>query len=194
MTFTRYFTTEGVHPYDEVEWEIRDARIPNYKEGGNAFEQRDVEFPVTWSQNATNIVAQKYFRGTLGTPSASRSLAPGHRPGRRHDHRLGREGRLLRRRRRGASVFADELKHLLVTQKAAFNSPVWFNIGVPERAAAGSACFILAVDDTMDSILNWYVEEGTIFKGGSGSGINLSQHPLVAASCSTGGGTASAAR
>jgi ribonucleoside-diphosphate reductase alpha chain len=189
LTFSRYFTTEGTHPFDDVEWEIRDAVIPNYKEGGNAFEQRDVEFPVAWSQNATNIVAQKYFRGTLGTPqreSSVRQLAGrvvdtitrwGHKNGyfaTEHD----------------AQVFAEELTHLIVTQKAAFNSPVWFNVGVPDTPQQCSACFILAVDDHMSSILNWYVEEGTIFKGGSGSGINLSR---IRSSKETlaGGGTAS---
>ena len=96
LTFKRYFTTEGRHPFDDVEWEIRDAVIPNYKEGGNAFEQRDVEFPTTWSQNATNIVAQKYFRGTLGTPQREIERPPARRPRRRHDPRLGREERLLR--------------------------------------------------------------------------------------------------
>jgi ribonucleoside-diphosphate reductase alpha chain len=174
LTFKRYFSKEGVHPFDEVEWELRDAVIPNFKEGGNAFEQRDVEFPTTWSQNATNIVAQKYFRGTLGTPQRESSVRQlvsrvvdtitvwGTKNGyfsTEHD----------------AQVFSDELSHLLVNQKAAFNSPVWFNLGVPDVPAQASACFILAVDDHMSSILNWYVEEGTIFKGGSGSGINLSR-------------------
>ena len=96
----RHFTRPGVDPYDTVEWERRDSRIPNYKDGGDAFFQPDVEFPTTWSQNATNIVAQKYFRGTLGTARARVVAAPGDRPRRRHDHRLGRAGRLLRRRRR----------------------------------------------------------------------------------------------
>jgi ribonucleoside-diphosphate reductase alpha chain len=174
LTFKRYFTTEGRHPFDDVEWEIRDAVIPNYKEGGNAFEQRDVEFPATWSQNATNIVAQKYFRGTLGTPqreSSVRQLA-----GRVVDTIVGwgsKHGYFASDE--DATVFAQELTHLIVTQKAAFNSPVWFNVGVPDTPQQCSACFILAVDDHMSSILNWYVEEGTIFKGGSGSGINLSR-------------------
>jgi ribonucleoside-diphosphate reductase alpha chain len=189
LTFTRYFTTEGVHPFDEVEWETRDSVIPNYKEGGNAFEQRDVEFPVSWSQNATNIVAQKYFRGPLNTPQRESSVR----------QLIGRVVDTITGwgRKNGyfasdhdAMVFADELAHLLVHQKAAFNSPVWFNVGVPDTPQQCSACFILAVDDHMSSILNWYVEEGTIFKGGSGSGINLSRirsskEPLA------GGGTAS---
>jgi len=174
LTFKRYFSTEGVHPFDEIEWEVRDAVIPNYKEGGNAFAQRDVGFPTTWSQNATNIAAQKYFRGTLGTPQRESSV-------RQLVSRVvdtitgwGRKSAYFASEH-DAHVFADELSHLLVNQKAAFNSPVWFNLGVPDVPAQASACFILAVDDHMSSILNWYVEEGTIFKGGSGSGINLSK-------------------
>ncbi len=189
LTFKRYFTSEGRHPFDDVEWETRDAVIPNFKEGGNAFEQRDVEFPKSWSQNATNIVAQKYFRGTLGTPQRETSVR----------QLAGRVVDTIRSwgDRNGyfatpddAQVFADELTHLIVTQKAAFNSPVWFNVGVPDTPQQCSACFILAVDDHMSSILNWYVEEGTIFKGGSGSGINLSK---IRSSKETlaGGGTAS---
>jgi ribonucleoside-diphosphate reductase alpha chain len=189
LTFKRFFTKDGVHPFDEIEWEVRDAVIPNFKEGGNAFEQRDVEFPKSWSQNATNIVAQKYFRGHLGTPqreSSVRQLA-----GRVVDtiRRWGaRDGYFASEH--DADVFADELTHLVVTQKAAFNSPVWFNVGVPDTPQQCSACFILAVEDTMSSILNWYVEEGTIFKGGSGSGINLSKLRSSKESLA-GGGTAS---
>jgi ribonucleoside-diphosphate reductase alpha chain len=189
LTFKRYFTQEGVHPFDEVEWEIRDAVIPNYKEGGNAFEQRGVEFPRSWSQNATNIVAQKYFRGPLGTPqreSSVRQLAS-----RIVDTIRGwglKDGYF--QTPHDADVFADELTHLVVTQKAAFNSPVWFNVGVPNTPQQCSACFILSVDDTMSSILNWYVEEGTIFKGGSGSGINLSRI-RSSKEALAGGGTAS---
>ncbi|MFN2591117.1 MAG: vitamin B12-dependent ribonucleotide reductase [Actinomycetota bacterium] len=172
LTFKRHFTKEGVHPFDEIEWDTRDAVIPNYKEGGNAFEQRGVEFPVFWSQNATNIVAQKYFRGPLGTPERESSVRQ--MVGRVVDTIKGwgiKDGYF--ESDADAGVFADELTHLLVTQKAAFNSPVWFNVGAEAKPQC-SACFILAVDDTMSSILNWYVEEGTIFKGGSGSGINLS--------------------
>ncbi len=174
LTFARHFTSDAVHPYDEVEWEVRDAVIPNFKEGGNAFEQRGVEFPKGWSQNATNIVAQKYFRGPLDTPQRESSVR----------QLIGRVVDTVRKwgeddgyfaSAEDAGVFADELTHLLVNQKAAFNSPVWFNVGVPDTPQQCSACFILAVDDTMSSILNWYVEEGTIFKGGSGSGINLSR-------------------
>ena len=173
LTFKRFFTHEGVHPFEEIDWELRDAVIPNYKEGGNAFEQPGVEFPTTWSQNATNIVAQKYFRGTLGTPERESSVRQ--LVGRVVDTVAGwgRTGGYFATEQ-DAQVFSEELSHLLVTQKASFNSPVWFNLGVPGMAAQASACFILAVDDHMSSILNWYVEEGTIFKGGSGSGINLS--------------------
>jgi ribonucleoside-diphosphate reductase alpha chain len=174
LTFRRHFTTEGTHPFDEIEWETRDAVIPNFKEGGNAFEQRGVEFPVSWSQNATNIVAQKYFRGHLGTPERESSVrqlvsrvVDTIRGWGEKNHYFATE--------QDAEVFAHELTHLLVNQKAAFNSPVWFNVGVPDTPQQCSACFILAVEDHMSSILNWYVEEGTIFKGGSGSGINLSR-------------------
>src|SRR5438067_5158789 len=169
----RHFTTPGAHPYDEVLWERRDARITNFRDGSVAFEQRDVEFPVSWSQNATNIVAQKYFRGQLGSPEREQSL-------RQVIDRVAdtitawgvKDGYFVDKDE--AAAFSDELKHLVVHQKAAFNSPVWFNIGVKGEPNQASACFILHVDDHMQSILNWYVEEGTIFKGGSGSGINLS--------------------
>ena len=169
----RYFTNAEVHPYDEVSWETRDAVIADFKTGGFAFEQRGVEFPATWSLNATNIVAQKYFRGTLGTPQRERSVR----------QMIDRVADTITGWGRADGYFADddsaasfnaELKHLLVHQKAAFNSPVWFNVGV-EPTPQCSACFILSVEDTMSSILNWYVEEGTIFKGGSGSGVNLSR-------------------
>ena len=132
----RHFTTSGVHPYDEVAWERRDARITNYRDGSVAFEQLDVEFPVAWSLNATNIVAQKYFRGTLGTPERESSL-------KQVVDRVvdtitawGVEGGYFVDDAE-AEAFRDELKYLLVTQQAAFNSPVWFNIGVQGRAAAG---------------------------------------------------------
>ncbi len=169
----RYFTTRGVHPYDQVEWEVRDSRITNYKDNSVAFEQLGVEVPSSWSLNATNILAQKYFRGTPGTPERETSLRQvvdrvvdtitswGVSDGYFQDQEE-------------AEAFSDELKHLIITQKAAFNSPVWFNIGVNGVPQQASACFILAVDDSMSSILNWYTEEGTIFKGGSGAGINLS--------------------
>jgi ribonucleoside-diphosphate reductase alpha chain len=189
LTFNRYFTTEGRHPFDDIEWETRDAVIPNFKEGGFAFEQRDVEFPISWSQNATNIVAQKYFRGTLGTPQRETSVRQ--LVGRVVDTiRVWGERNRYFASEHDAQVFAEELTHLIVNQKAAFNSPVWFNVGVPGTPQQCSACFILAVEDHMSSILNWYVEEGTIFKGGSGSGINLSQIRSSKESLA-GGGTAS---
>ncbi|HSJ43486.1 MAG TPA: vitamin B12-dependent ribonucleotide reductase, partial [Euzebyales bacterium] len=167
-----HFTADGVHPYEQVAWETRDAVITDFRTGDVAFEQRDVEFPSTWSMNATTIVAQKYFRGTLGTPERERSVK----------HMIDRVADTIAGWGRTDGYFADddsadtfslELKYLLVHQKAAFNSPVWFNVGAEEHPQC-SACFILAVEDTMSSILNWYVEEGTIFKGGSGAGINLS--------------------
>ena len=171
---SRRFTRPGVDPYDTVEWERRDSRIQNYKDGGDAFFQPEVEFPTTWSLNATNIVAQKYFRGTLGTPEREWSL-------RQVIDRVvdtiadwgTRDGYFVDERE--ADAFRDELKYVLVHQRASFNSPVWFNIGVKGVPQQASACFILAVDDQMDAILNWYREEGTIFKGGSGAGINLSR-------------------
>src|SRR3954447_15414864 len=170
----RHFTTEGVHPYDEVEWERRDARITNFRDGAVAFEQLGVEVPSDWSLNATNILAQKYFRGTLGLPEREWSLKQVADRVVDTIAEWGIEGGYFTDDHE-AAAFSAELKHLVVTQKAAFNSPVWFNIGVAGVPQQASACFILAVDDTMDSILNWYVEEGTIFKGGSGSGINLSK-------------------
>ncbi len=170
----RHFTTEGVHPYDEVTWERRDARITNYRDGSVAFEQLGVEVPESWSVNATNILAQKYFRGTLGTDEREWSL-------RQVADRVAdtltawgiKDGYFVDDEE--ALVFNHELKYLVIHQKAAFNSPVWFNIGVQGVPQQGSACFILSVEDRMDSILNWYTEEGIIFKGGSGAGVNLSR-------------------
>jgi len=186
---TRHFTAPGVHPYDEVEWEHRDARISNWKDGTVAFEQLGVEFPTNWSLNATNIVAQKYFRGTLGLPEREWSLRQVIDRVSNTITTWGSEGGYFADQAE-ADAFTNELKYILVTQRAAFNSPVWFNIGVKGVPQQASACFILAVDDTMDGILNWYREEGTIFKGGSGSGINLSNirssYELL-----NGGGTAS---
>jgi ribonucleoside-diphosphate reductase alpha chain len=172
LKFERFFTRDGVHPYDELEWELRDAVLTNWRDQSVSFEQRGVEFPSSWSMMATVIVAQKYFRGTLGTDQRERSV-------KQMIDRVadtitgwGIDGGYFIDED-SAEVFKAELKHLLVHQKAAFNSPVWFNVGAEEHPQC-SACFILAVEDTMSSILNWYVEEGTIFKGGSGAGINLS--------------------
>src|SRR3954470_21952840 len=170
LTVERRSTTPGVHPFDEVEWELRDALIGDPAKP--AFEQRGVEFPKTWSQNATNIVAQKYFRGQMDTPQRERSVK----------QMVGRvAGTIAAWGRAGgyfasgvdAEAFEAELTHILVNQLAAFNSPVWFNVGFEESPQC-SACFILSVEDTMDSILDWNTREGRIFRGGSGSGINLS--------------------
>jgi ribonucleoside-diphosphate reductase alpha chain len=172
LTIARRFVPSGTNPYDEVEWEIRSAVIQG--EGGETvFEQRDVEMPKGWSQLATNVVVSKYFRGTLGTPQRERSVR----------QLIGRvvstistwgdeQGYFATPQDR--QNFVDELTHLLVQQKLCFNSPVWFNVGVEPKPQC-SACFILSVNDTMDSILDWYRKEGVIFKGGSGSGVNLSK-------------------
>ncbi|MEY3925764.1 MAG: hypothetical protein RIQ63_1115, partial [Actinomycetota bacterium] len=176
-------------PYDLVAWEKRDARINNWKDGTVAFEQLGVEFPVSWSLNATNIVAQKYFRGTPGTAERETSLKQVIDRVADTIANWGIEGGYFADATE-ADAFRDELKYILVTQRAAFNSPVWFNIGVKGVPQQASACFILAVDDTMDGILNWYREEGIIFKGGSGAGINLS-NIRSSAEHLKGGGTAS---
>ncbi len=166
----RRFSTPGVHPFDEVEWEIRDAVIGDPE--NPAFEQRGVEFPKSWSQNATNIVAQKYFRGKLGSEQRESSVkqmigrVAGTIAG------WGREGGYFAADE-DADAFEMELTAILLHQKAAFNSPVWFNVGFEETPQC-SACFILSVEDTIESILDWNTREGMIFRGGSGSGINLS--------------------
>ncbi len=187
LTFRRYFSKEGRHPYDELVWEERSAVI-NDERGQPVFEQHRIEIPTTWSQTATNIVASKYFRGALGSEQRERSVK-------------GLISRVVDQIRIWADeqgyfataadldAFSDELTHLLVNQKAAFNSPVWFNVGIEKRPQA-SACFINAVNDTMDSILTLAKTEGMLFKFGSGTGSNLSgirsaKEPLA------GGGTAS---
>jgi ribonucleoside-diphosphate reductase alpha chain len=185
----RHYTTPGVHPYDQVVWEKRDARISNWKDGSVAFEQLGVEVPVTWSLNATNIVAQKYFRGTPGTIERESSLKQVIDRVADTITTWGVEGGYFVDQAE-ADNFSNELKFILVTQRAAFNSPVWFNIGVKGVPQQASACFILAVEDKMDAILNWYREEGIIFKGGSGAGINLSKI-RSSAELLQGGGTAS---
>ena len=170
----RHFTVAGVDPFESVEWESRDTRITNFLDGTVAFEQKDTQFPASWSLNASNIVAQKYFRGQPDTDEREHSL-------RQIISRVAdtitewgfTDGYFADRAE--AQTFRDELVHLLLHQKASFNSPVWFNIGVKGVPQQSSACFILSVDDTMESILNWYAEEGMIFKGGSGSGVNLSK-------------------
>jgi ribonucleoside-diphosphate reductase alpha chain len=170
LSIERRFSTPGVHPFDQIEWELRDAVIGDPE--SPAFEQRGVEFPVTWSQNATNIVAQKYFRGQMGSPERESSVkqmigrVAGTIAG------WGREGGYFASEE-DADAFEMELTAILLNQKAAFNSPVWFNVGFEETPQC-SACFILSVEDTMESILDWNTKEGKIFRGGSGSGINLS--------------------
>jgi ribonucleoside-diphosphate reductase alpha chain len=170
LTIERLFTTPGTHPFDTVEWELRDARIGHGDRV--AFEQRNVEFPKSWSQNATNIVAQKYFRGQIGAPERESSVK----------EMVSRVAGTITGWGRAGGYFADEedarafnheLTHILLNQLAAFNSPVWFNVGFEESPQC-SACFILSVEDTMESILDWNTKEGMIFRGGSGSGINLS--------------------
>jgi ribonucleoside-diphosphate reductase alpha chain len=173
LAIERRFSSGGVHPYDELEWETRDAIIGDPEKP--AFKQENVEFPKTWSQNATNIVAQKYFRGQPGSPERETSVKQmvGRVAGRIAE--VGRESGYFASEQDG-DAFEDELTSILVNQKAAFNSPVWFNVGWKEPGSEqASACFILSVEDDMDSILSWNTKEGIIFKGGSGSGINLSK-------------------
>jgi ribonucleoside-diphosphate reductase alpha chain len=167
----RFFTIPGRDPFEEVEWELRDAFIPGKDKA--VFDQKDVEFPKFWSQTATNIVAQKYFRGKMGSPERERSVK----------QMIGRVVDTIGGWGRDGGYFVDdeesdtfeaELKAILVNQYASFNSPVWFNLGFEERPQA-SACFILSVDDSMESILDWIRREGIIFRGGSGSGVNLSR-------------------
>src|SRR5215207_5801640 len=167
----RYFTIPGRDPFDEIEWEIRDAYIPGKDKP--VFEQKGVEFPRFWSQTATNIVAQKYFRGRMSSPERESSVRQ--MIGRVVETigRWGREGGYFADKEE-AETFEAELKALLVNQLASFNSPVWFNVGFEEKPQC-SACFILSIEDSMESILDWIRREGIIFRGGSGSGVNLSK-------------------
>ncbi len=173
LSIGRVYTTEGVHPYDQITWERRDVVQTNWKSGETIFEQKGVEFPDFWSLNASTIVTTKYFRGAVGSDVREWSLKQlidrvvltYTKAGRDNGYFLA-EG--------DAEVFEHELTHMLLHQVFSFNSPVWFNVGTPAPQQV-SACFILAVDDGMDSILNWYKEEGFIFKGGSGAGLNLSR-------------------
>ena len=173
LTIERVFSTEGVHPYDEVTWQSRDVVQTNWKTGEVVFEQRGVEFPDFWSVNASTIVTNKYFRGALGTPRREASLKTLIDRVVRRYVRAGRDNGYFATDR-DAEIFGEELTWLLLHQYFSFNSPVWFNVGThsPQQV---SACFILSVDDSMESILNWYKEEGFIFKGGSGAGLNLSR-------------------
>ncbi|HEY0932903.1 MAG TPA: vitamin B12-dependent ribonucleotide reductase, partial [Trebonia sp.] len=169
----RINTTAGVHPYEQVTWERRDVVMTNWRDGSVNFEQRGVEFPEFWSVNAGNIVTTKYFRGAVGTPQREWSLRQlvdrvtgvYTKTGREHGYFATDED---------AEIFDHELKYALIHQIFSFNSPVWFNVGTGASQQV-SACFILAVDDTIESILDWYKEEGLIFRGGSGSGVNLSR-------------------
>ncbi|MFR9775041.1 vitamin B12-dependent ribonucleotide reductase [Micromonospora sp. MS34] len=173
LKIERVWTTEGVHPYDEVSWERRDVVMTNWRDGSINFEQRGVEFPESWSVNAANIVTTKYFRGAVGTPEREWSLRQ--LIDRVVDtYRTAGEEYGYFANPADAEVFAHELTWMLLHQVFSFNSPVWFNVGTPSPQQV-SACFILAVDDSMDSILDWYKEEGLIFQGGSGSGANLSR-------------------
>src|SRR5579875_3444820 len=173
LTISRIHTREGVHPYDEVTWESRDVVMTNWRDGSVNFEQRGVEFPGFWSMNAVSIVTTKYFRGAVGTPQRERSLKQlvdrvvgvYVAAGREHGYFATPKDE---------EIFDHELKYALIHQIFSFNSPVWFNVGTSSPQQV-SACFILSVDDTMDSILEWYKEEGLIFKGGSGAGVNLSR-------------------
>jgi ribonucleoside-diphosphate reductase alpha chain len=187
----RFFTHDlSGDVYSLFEWANFDAKIENYFTGVVAFEQKGVEFPSNWSVNAINIVSQKYFCGTPGTPTREYSLK----------QLVNRVADTITKHGRSegyftseeeAKIFNDELKYILTGQRAAFNSPVWFNIGAPERSQQASACFILSVDDTMESILEWYRQEGMIFKGGSGAGANISKLRSSAEGLGNSGGTSS---
>src|SRR5216684_4401937 len=188
LRFGRHFTPPGSHAYDLIEWERRTAAIIGEK-GQVIFEQTDVEVPRSWSQLAINVVAQKYFRGSPDSPERETSV-------RQIVDRVvetlavwGREGNYFATEEDAAN-WAEELRYLLVTQHASFNSPVWFNIGVPGRAQQGSACFINSVQDSMESILDLVKTEGMLFKFGSGTGTNLSVLRSSKEQLS-GGGTAS---
>ncbi|GAB3655780.1 vitamin B12-dependent ribonucleotide reductase [Nocardioides korecus] len=173
MKVERTFSTEGVHPYDQLTWERRDVVQQNWKTGAVVFEQRGVEYPTTWSVNASTIVTTKYFRGAVGTDAREWSLKQLIDRVVTQYVKGGQENGYFATEADGV-VFGEELTWLLVNQYFSFNSPVWFNVGTQSPQQV-SACFILSVDDSMDSILNWYKEEGFIFKGGSGAGLNLSR-------------------
>ncbi len=173
LTIERIYTTEGVHPFDQINWELRNVVQTNWQTGETIFEQPGVEFPEFWSINASTIVTTKYFRGALGSPEReyslrqliSRVVTTYTQAGRANGYFASEND---------AVVFEHELSYMLVNQIFSFNSPVWFNVGTKSPQQV-SACFILSVDDSMDSIFNWYREEGLIFKGGSGAGLNLSR-------------------
>ncbi|MBI4342438.1 MAG: vitamin B12-dependent ribonucleotide reductase, partial [Candidatus Omnitrophica bacterium] len=188
LTISRRWTRPTIHPFEEITWELRSATIGNEK-GEVVFEQKDVEVPNFWSQLATNVVVSKYFRGALNTPQREKSVK----------QLIGRVANTIAdwgitdgyfATSDDAETFRAELTHLLVNQYGAFNSPVWFNVGIEQPKPQCSACFILSVDDTMESILEWYRNEGMIFKYGSGSGLNVSTI-RSARERLAGGGTAS---
>ena len=190
LAVTRYFTEPGTDPYDQLTWTKTDSKITNPGTGEVVFEQKDLEFPDFWSQNAINIVAQKYFHGTPGGDDRETSLKD----------LVGRVADTITKYGFDNGYFVDEseadtfnaeLKYILATQRASFNSPVWFNIGTPDRKQQASACFILKVEDNLPSILNWYREEGMIFKGGSGAGLNVSSLRGSMERLSSSGGRAS---
>ncbi|MGW3122681.1 vitamin B12-dependent ribonucleotide reductase [Streptomyces sp. NPDC001107] len=173
LRIERIHTTPGVHPYDEVAWERRDVVMTNWRDGSVNFEQRGVEFPDFWSVNAVNIVTSKYFRGAVGTPQREVSLKQLIDRIVKTYRKAGEDYKYFASPA-DAEIFEHELAYALLHQIFSFNSPVWFNVGTPQPQQV-SACFILAVDDSMESILDWYKEEGMIFKGGSGAGLNLSR-------------------
>ena len=189
LEMKRLFTTDGVHPYDQVNWERRDVVQNNWKTGEIVFEQRGVEYPDFWTVNASTIVTTKYFRGALGADNREWSLKQLIDRVVLTYTKAGRENGYFRTET-DAEIFEHELTYMLLHQVFSFNSPVWFNVGTtaPQQV---SACFILSVDDTMDSILNWYREEGMIFKGGSGAGLNLSRIRSSKELLRSSGGTAS---
>ncbi|MFE6338371.1 vitamin B12-dependent ribonucleotide reductase [Streptomyces sp. NPDC057806] len=173
LRIERIHTTPGVHPYDEVQWERRDVVMTNWRDGSVNFEQRGVEFPDFWSVNAVNIVTSKYFRGAVGTPQREVSLRQLIDRIVKTYRKAGEDYKYFASPA-DAEIFEHELAYALLHQIFSFNSPVWFNVGTPQPQQV-SACFILSVDDSMESILDWYKEEGMIFKGGSGAGLNLSR-------------------
>src|SRR5712675_2383299 len=192
LSMQRIHTTPGVHPYDQVTWERRDVVMTNWRDGSINFEQHGVEFPDFWSVNAANIVTTKYFRDAVGSPQREWSLkqlidrvvGTYEKAGKEHGYFASAED---------AEIFGHELRYALVHQIFSFNSPVWFNVGTASPQQV-SACFILSVDDTMDAILEWYREEGLIFKGGSGAGVNLSKIRSSKELLSSGGATRRAAK
>ncbi|WP_030260736.1 vitamin B12-dependent ribonucleotide reductase [Streptomyces violens] len=173
LRIERIHTTPGVHPYDEVAWESRDVVMTNWRDGSVNFEQRGVEFPDFWSVNAVNIVTSKYFRGAVGSPEREKSLKQLIDRVVKTYRKSGEENGYFASPA-DAEIFEHELAYALLHQVFSFNSPVWFNVGTKQPQQV-SACFILSVDDSMESILDWYKEEGMIFKGGSGAGLNLSR-------------------